>query len=237
MNMQAFEGGKKVLIIWMAEYLGADGNRLLKLIEEPPENTHIILIAENRDMILSTILSRCQQLYFKPYPTSEIEDSLVKVHEYTRPVAARLAGIAEGNFNEAVSSAGNTNHEFETILSSWIKACVKNEPSGRVKWVDNVAKLSKEEQKQLFKYVLQMSRKSLLQKSQQQFEGSEREVKMIEYLSQRLSFDKLSLFVSTISEAIYQITRNANPKITWLHCSIIFHKALTGRKIEPSLVY
>jgi DNA polymerase-3 subunit delta' len=237
MNMQAFEGGKKVLIIWMAEYLGADGNRLLKLIEEPPENTHIILIAENRDLILPTILSRCQQLYFKPFQSKEIEDNLINQEGFNPALAAKLASISEGNFNEALNSSVHANQEFEKILSSWIKACAKKEPSERVKWVEQAAKLSKEEQKQFLKYSLQMTRKSVLKNANQEFDASDLERKMIDFMSTRLSIDQFHSFVSTLSEAIFQITRNANPKITWLHCSIIFHKALAGRKIVLSKVY
>ncbi|RYY00110.1 MAG: hypothetical protein EOO53_22520, partial [Gammaproteobacteria bacterium] len=60
LNLKSFESGYKILVLWMPEYLGKEGNKLLKLIEEPPADTLFILVAENESSILSTILSRCQ---------------------------------------------------------------------------------------------------------------------------------------------------------------------------------
>ena len=59
-SLKSFESEYKVLIIWMPEYLTKNGNKLLKLIEEPPPNTLFLLVAENEDLILPTILSRTQ---------------------------------------------------------------------------------------------------------------------------------------------------------------------------------
>ena len=60
LSLKAFEGGNKVLVMWGAEFMGNNGNRLLKLLEEPPEKTYIILVAEDLERILPTIISRCQ---------------------------------------------------------------------------------------------------------------------------------------------------------------------------------
>src|SRR6478672_8998468 len=60
LNLKSFESGYKILVLWMPEFLGKEGNKLLKLIEEPPANTLFILVAENEDLILPTILSRVQ---------------------------------------------------------------------------------------------------------------------------------------------------------------------------------
>src|SRR6187551_602127 len=60
LNLKSFESGYKILVMWMPEYLGKEGNKLLKMIEEPPPDTLFILVAENEGEILSTILSRCQ---------------------------------------------------------------------------------------------------------------------------------------------------------------------------------
>ncbi|RMG84042.1 MAG: hypothetical protein D6714_08740, partial [Bacteroidetes bacterium] len=72
MSLKTFESPRKVLIIWRPEFLGKEGNRLLKLIEEPPENTHFILVAEQPDQILNTILSRCQLFKIPALTDSDI---------------------------------------------------------------------------------------------------------------------------------------------------------------------
>ncbi|RME99505.1 MAG: hypothetical protein D6772_07635 [Bacteroidetes bacterium] len=72
LSLKSFESPRKIMIIWLAEYLGNEGNRLLKLIEEPPAGTTFILITENQDRILNTILSRCQLVRVHPLSDEEV---------------------------------------------------------------------------------------------------------------------------------------------------------------------
>src|SRR4030095_3635660 len=69
LNLKSFEREYKILLMWMPEYLGNEGNKLLKLIEEPPPDTLFILVAENESSILPTILSRCQLIRIPPLKT------------------------------------------------------------------------------------------------------------------------------------------------------------------------
>ncbi len=237
MNMQAFEGGKKVLVIWLAEYLGKDGNRLLKLIEEPPEDTHIFLITENRDQIIATVQSRCQQFYFQPYPTELISESLVRWRGLGEAEAKKIASVCEGNMNEALSLAGQSNNDFEESLGTWIKACAKYDPAERVVWAEKMHKTSKEEQKQLIRYILRVMRKAILDRAGQPYESSPLEAKMIRYLAEKISADSLYGSIEVMNDTILQIARNAHPKVTWMHCSILFRKALIGKEVEPERIY
>ncbi|MFY0053387.1 hypothetical protein ABTQ00_19160, partial [Acinetobacter baumannii] len=74
----SFESKYKVLLLWMPEYLGKEGNKLLKLIEEPPPNTIFILVAESEEAILPTILSRCQLVRIPTLTDIEIEEALIQ---------------------------------------------------------------------------------------------------------------------------------------------------------------
>ena len=76
LNLKSFESEYKILIMWMPEYLGNEGNKLLKLIEEPPPNTLFILVTENESLVLQTILSRCQLIKIPALETSDIEEAL-----------------------------------------------------------------------------------------------------------------------------------------------------------------
>jgi DNA polymerase-3 subunit delta' len=76
LNLKTFESEYKVLVMWMPEYLGNEGNKLLKLIEEPPPNTLFILVAENESLILPTILSRTQLIKIPALSTEEIASAL-----------------------------------------------------------------------------------------------------------------------------------------------------------------
>ncbi|MEY3055672.1 MAG: hypothetical protein RLZZ614_199, partial [Bacteroidota bacterium] len=77
LSFKSFESAYKVLVMWMPEYLGKEGNKLLKLIEEPPDNTIIILVAASEENILPTILSRCQFIKVPRLASNEIEAALV----------------------------------------------------------------------------------------------------------------------------------------------------------------
>src|SRR5829696_1595057 len=77
LNLKSFESGYKILVLWMPEYLGKEGNKLLKLIEEPPPDTLFILVAESESSVLSTILSRCQLVKIPALNTPDIEEALL----------------------------------------------------------------------------------------------------------------------------------------------------------------
>ena len=101
LKLTAVEARYKVQIIWMAEYLGKESNKLLKIIEEPPTDTLFILIVNNRSGLLQTILSRTQHVHVPRLPDVEIAQYLQKKHGLSEENARRLTVLAEGNLNKA----------------------------------------------------------------------------------------------------------------------------------------
>ena len=77
LSLKAFESDYKILILWLPEYLGKEGNRLLKLIEEPPEKTLFLLVANNQELILNTILSRCQLVKINPLDDADYYRAII----------------------------------------------------------------------------------------------------------------------------------------------------------------
>jgi len=103
LKLKSYEGGFKVMIIWMAEKMNiAAANKLLKLIEEPPEKTVFILITENEGQIINTIKSRCQALHFPTLSEQDISNALVENHQISNNDAAKITQQAEGNLNKAI---------------------------------------------------------------------------------------------------------------------------------------
>ena len=121
MSMHAFEGGYKVQLIWLPEYFGTASNMLLKLIEEPPERTILILIAEDRKALLPTILSRCQQLLFKPIPHHLITEHLETRLDIDKARAERIAVNCHGNWNLAMRMADRSEFNPVEWMQQWIK--------------------------------------------------------------------------------------------------------------------
>src|SRR5690606_23459424 len=102
LNLRSYEGGAKVHIIWRPEYLGKEGNILLKLIEEPPADTYLILVAENTEDILPTILSRTQIIRLAPIPAEDIAAMLQRRNLADERKALQIGHMANGSYAEAL---------------------------------------------------------------------------------------------------------------------------------------
>lgn len=99
-NFRPFEGKARVFLVDEADKLNdASANALLKVLEEPPRTSHLILITARPAMLLPTILSRCQMIRFAPLTPDEIESHLTKkklVDKRTAGIRARAAGGSMG---------------------------------------------------------------------------------------------------------------------------------------------
>src|SRR6516225_2271587 len=91
LNLKSFESGYKILVMWMPEYLGNEGNKLLKLIEEPPASTLFILVAENESLILQTILSRTQLVRIPLPEPADIQQGLIERSGVAQEQARQIA--------------------------------------------------------------------------------------------------------------------------------------------------
>src|SRR5690606_25150706 len=152
LNLKSFESEYKVLVMWLPEYLGNEGNKLLKLIEEPPANTLFILVAENESLILPTILSRCQLVRIPALETQTIADALVERHKIDPATAAQVAGVSEGNYREALQLVQHSDEDWQSLLRDWLNAIMKTGPIAQTRWVEEISKLGREKQKQFLRY-------------------------------------------------------------------------------------
>jgi len=103
LNLKSFESEYKILVLWMPEYLGNEGNKLLKLVEEPPPNTLFVLVAENESLILPTIVSRCQLIKIPALETIDVQEALVNRHKTSAEIARQAAGVSEGNYRKPLN--------------------------------------------------------------------------------------------------------------------------------------
>ena len=230
LKLKSYEGGFKVMIIWMAEKMNiAAANKLLKLIEEPPEKTVFLLITENEEQIINTIKSRCQALHFPALSEQDIANTLVVNHQIDDNKAANIAHQAEGNFNKALHLLHNDSSDlvFEEWFITWIRTAFKAKGNAAVVqqligWSETIAKSGRETQKRFLEYCLQFFRQALLlnYKSDQ--------LVFMEYKT-GFNLSKFAPFVHSgnileiekeISEAMYHIERNGNAKIILLDLSM-----------------
>ena len=105
LNLTAYEGSYKVVILDGAELLNtAAANALLKTLEEPPVNVLLLLLTSNEDALLSTIKSRCRFLYLKPVAKSELADKLLAGYAAAPEMAEQLARLSRGCLGQAVNA-------------------------------------------------------------------------------------------------------------------------------------
>jgi DNA polymerase-3 subunit delta' len=215
LSLKSFESAYKVLVLWMPEYLGKEGNKLLKLIEEPPPNTLFILVAESEEQILPTLLSRCQLIKVPLLSNEEVEEALFERAKATKETASQIAGITEGNYREALQLLQHSEEDWHSYLREWLNATLKGGPAAQVKFTEEAAKLGREKQKQFLRYfnhLLQMSiRIRVLGADQVKMGDQEKDFAI--RLNKIASVSQQQAIIEELDKASYYIERNANGKM------------------------
>src|SRR6188768_2259808 len=167
--LKSYEGGYKVMIIWMADKMNvAASNKLLKLLEEPQDKTLFILISENEEDIIQTIRSRCQVLHFNGLSEQIIADALVSRENIDQKSATKIAHQAQGNFNKALHLVRQDSDEypFEEWFVAWVRAAFRAKGNAAaiadlIQWSEQIAALGREAQKKFLQFCIEMFRQAL----------------------------------------------------------------------------
>jgi len=214
LSLKSFESEYKILIMWMPEMLGTEGNKLLKLIEEPPPNTLFMLVTENESQVLQTIVSRCQLIKIPALETKEIEEALISRNK-TEPVIARqVASVSEGNYREAMQLVQHAEEDWQGLLREWLNAILKTGPVAQAKWVDEISRLGREKQKQFLRYFNHLLEEAIhLRIMGESHIMSEKEKDFAERLNKIAGIEQQQAIIEEIDKASYYIERNAHGKI------------------------
>ena len=231
LSLKSYEGGYKIMLIWMAEKMNtAAANKLLKLIEEPPAKTVFILIAEDEEQIINTIRSRCQVLHFPPLAEMVIKEALMKNYELEESVATKIAHQANGNYNKACDLVYHDSEDmqFEEWFVFWIRSAFKakgnkNAILDLIGWSEEIAKTGRETQKQFLLFCMDFFRQALL------LNYNAQKLVFMETKSKNFKLENFAPFVNEanildisneLQDAIYHIERNGNAKIILTDLSI-----------------
>ncbi len=231
LTLKSYEGGYKIMLIWMAEKMNtACANKLLKLIEEPPNKTVFILIAEDEEQIISTIRSRCQILHFPPLAENTIKEALIKNYNIDVSVASKIAHQANGNYNKACDLLYQDSEDlqFEKWFVFWIRSAFKAKGNKAaihdlISWSEDIAKTGRETQKQFLSFCLNFFRQALL------LNYNATDLVYFEPKSDTFKLENFAPFIhnnnildinTELQDAIYHIERNGNSKIILTDLSI-----------------
>ena len=210
----------------MPEYLGNEGNKLLKLIEEPPANTLFILVARDESKILPTILSRTQLVRIPMLSVKELTQALITRAGASPEAANQAASTAEGSYREAMLSMQHAGADWQEMVRSWLNATLRTGPADQVKWVAEAAALGREKQKQLLRYFNHLLEQSIhlqiLGKEHMQLPQAESD--FAERINKIATLDQQQALLMVLDDAVYHIERNANAKILFQALTIrIYH--------------
>ncbi|TLF46493.1 DNA polymerase III subunit [Maribacter aurantiacus] len=241
LSLKSYEGGFKVMIVWMAEKLNtAASNKLLKLVEEPPEKTVFLLLCQDEEQILQTIRSRCQILHFPPLAEDVIADALLKKGA-SQQEAMQIAHEANGNFNKALDLLNKDSEDlvFEKWFVQWVRSAFKAKGNKAaihelLLWSDELAKTGRETQKKFLHYCIMVMRQALL------LNYGVHELAYMKIHADGFQLEKFAPFVhennileitKELEDAIFHVERNGNAKIIFTDLSIrltrLLHKKPT----------
>ncbi len=231
LSLKSYEGGYKIMIVWMADKLNTSAsNKLLKLLEEPPEKTIFILITENEEDIIQTIRSRCQILHFNGLSENTIADALVSEKDLNQKEALKIAHQAQGNYNKALHLVEDDaeDNPFEEWFVTWVRAAFRAKKDASaiddlIHWSEKIATLGRESQKKFLEFCIEIFRQAMLLN----YETAE-----LVYFEPRVPKFKLENFApfvngnniqeifEEITQAMYHVERNGNAKIILTDLSI-----------------
>jgi len=240
LSYKAFEAETKVLIMWLPEYLDKEGNSLLKIIEEPPQNTLFILVANNQERILSTLLSRTQIVKIPKLSHATVESFLMEGHGLSENQATEYSFLADGNLIEAKSLVANTHNENADKFAEWLRMGYGNRVLDLTAFVEQIAGWGRENQKNFLKYGISFLRECslLLSGADELVKLPARALETAKKLSTHvLDLNMADAIIAELEKAHYHIERNANPKILFLDVSLQLVKIIKFKTFPKGTQY
>ena len=233
LSLKSFEGNFKVLVMWMPEYLDKEGNKLLKLIEEPPPDTIFILVAENESMVLPTIISRTQLVRVPPVSELAIEEQLMLKGKLGKDQARQIALVSGGNYRESLNIMQHAGEDWQSLLRDWLNAIMKSGPIAQVKWIEEMSKHGREKQKQFLRYfnhlLGQAIKMQILQDADLAIPENERDFAL--RLNKMAGIEQQRAMIEELDKASYYIERNANAKMLFHALTIRLYHIIADKSL------
>lgn len=222
LTLKSFEGGYKIMLIWMPEEMKVEcANKLLKILEEPPKDTLFLLVGESSDKMLQTILSRTQIVNIPRLDIDDVANFLKNNKGQHGEGALSVASRSDGDLIETLELISD-HEESETLYKLFVqlmRVCYKKDVIPMMDWADAISMATKGTQKQFLKYALHMFRQSILKNytDDQLTRLSSEEDDFLKNFARFISGNNLADFMKTFDDAYYELERNANPKIMFTY--------------------
>lgn len=225
LNLKTFESEYKIMIIWLAEKMNAfAANKLLKLIEEPPEKTLFLLVVENTEQILQTILSRTQLFKIPKVDNESMQKALCDNEGLTIEKANDIAHLANGNYFNAlnlINSAEEDSYNFDNFAQI-MRLSFQRKVIELIEWVDEISRIGREKQKSFLVYAIRLTRENFMLniKNKDLVYLTKKELEFSEKFSQFIDQDNVYQIYDALNRAHSDIEMNAYNKIVFLDLAL-----------------
>jgi DNA polymerase III subunit delta' len=230
LGLKSYESPYKIVIIYMIEKLYyAAAPKLLKIVEEPPDNTLFLMVSENKDRIINTIVSRTQQLKVPLPPENEIRQALIERYGLDEAKAGQIAFLSDGDIARALKLIDDEEEMADfNAFREWMRYCYLNDTAKILKWVEKTAAAGREKQKSFFQFGLKMFRLSLINNymAADLIRLDKEQQKFLDGFSPFINHHNALKIVDSFNEAILHLERNANSRILFADLSFRLSKLM-----------
>jgi len=230
LSLKNYEADYRVVLIWMPERMNLEvSNKLLKLFEEPPKGTIFILVSENTNQLLPTIISRLQTINIPDFTTEDIVQYFGE-NMLSLEKAKQLRNLTDADFGKISKILADKENDLDLFndFSSWMRLSYKMDVQGISKWVDELSVRGRKQQKLFLSYAIKMVRECLIYNfaSNSLLKSNENELAFLTKFSPFIHEKNSILIVEKLEESIKAINRNANAKILFFELSLQMVKFL-----------
>ena len=222
LSLRAFEGKQKIFIIWQADRMNQEfANKMLKSLEEPSDDTLFILITENPDRLLPTVLSRTQVFSEDPLTEQELSHFLQSKHSIPASEATNIAYRSEGSISHALKDVEHKGDQWLEDFVTFMRQAYMRDISGLYQWSEKMAKNSRDAQRQFVKNALAILDRCYRMgwvEENLPFEGEEQQ--FYTRFAPFVNYSNIRGCMEDFEKAAYHIERNVNAKIVWFDTSI-----------------
>ena len=225
LTMKSREGGWKIMIIWLPEKMNeACANKLLKIIEEPPAETLFLLVSENAEPILPTILSRTQRIEIPRIADADIAAALVQRYALDGQTARTIAVQSGGDWEKAEGMlvVNSTKAQYLELFMTLMRMAYKRDIKAMKQWSEQVAVLGRERQKALLEYCQRMIRENFIMnfKRAEMLYLSREEHDFSVRFSPFVNENNIFGIMEELSEAQKHIEQNVNAKMIFFDMAL-----------------
>jgi DNA polymerase-3 subunit delta' len=237
LSLTTYEAEYKIMIIWQAEKMNpAAANKLLKILEEPPDKTLFLLVCENEDQLLRTIVSRTQLIKINKISDHDLIAALVSRHHQSQEAAEKIAHLADGSYAEAQLLLSENENVGQNLVSfqKLMRASIKFDPKAVMAWIDDISAAGRERQKNFLNYALHILRESMIVNygNPSLIKLGADEQDFVKKFSPFIHGSNIERFIDELNKAHYHMERNANAKILFMDLAFKFNELLNVSKPE-----